>query len=207
MPFRNPIRGNLKKLEPLDIQMIAPSHGPVYNRPEMIIDAYTKWVDEDNIANKVVVPYVSMHDSTKKMIEHLVEELIDRDIAVAPMLRFVVELFNLAVADMGELVIEMVDAATVILGSPTVLVGAHPSAVYCAALINALRPKTKFFGIVGSFGWGSKMVEQITALTGNVKAEMFEPVLSKGMATDETYLKVDDLADKILAKHKEIGIV
>jgi flavorubredoxin len=199
MPFRNPIRGNLKKLEPLDIKMIAPSHGPVYNRPEMILEAYAKWVDEDRVVNKVVVPYVSMHDSTKKMIEHLVEELIDRDVEV--------KLFNLAVADMGELVIEMVDAATVILGAPTVLVGAHPSAVYCAALINALRPKTKFFGIVGSFGWGSKMVEQITSLTSNMKAEKFEPVISKGMATDEIYLMVDELADKILAKHTEIGIV
>ena len=51
------------------------------------------------------------------------------------------------------------------------------------------------------------MVEQITSLTSNMKAETFEPVISKGMATDEVYLKVDELADKILEKHKEIGIV
>ncbi len=199
MPFRSSIRGNLKKLEPLDIKMIAPSHGPVYNRPEMIIDAYHGWVDEDRIVNKVVVPYVSMHDSTQMMVEYLVEGLIDRGVGVRQ--------FNLTVADIGEMVIEMVDAATLILGAPTVLLGAHPSAIYCAALVNALRPKTKYAGIVGSFGWGSKMVEQITGLMGNMKAEMFEPVISKGMPAEDDYTAIDELADNILAKHKDLGIV
>ncbi|MHC4291548.1 MAG: FprA family A-type flavoprotein, partial [Planctomycetota bacterium] len=199
MPFRSSIRGNLKKLEPLDIQMIAPSHGPVWDKPKAIIDAYTEWVDESVIANKVVVPYVSMHESTQKMVEYLVEALIERNIGV--------QQFNLPVSDLGEMVIELVDAATVILGSPTVLVGAHPAAVYCAALMNALRPKTKFAGIIGSFGWGSKMVEQLTGLMGNLKAEMFEPVLAKGAATEDGYSALDDLADNILAKHQQLGIV
>lgn len=198
MPFRSSIRGNLKKLEPLDIKMIAPSHGPVWNEPRLIIDSYTKWVDEDIIVHKVVVPYVSMHDSTKKMVEYFVEALIDRDIPVCQ--------FNLTTADMGEMVIELVDAATVVLGSPTVLVGAHPAAIYCAALLNALRPKTKFMGLIGSFGWGSKMVEQITGLTSNVKAEKLEPVMSKGMAKEDTYTALDELADTILQKHRALGI-
>ena len=198
MPFRSSIRGNLKKLELLDIQMIAPSHGPVWDEPKAIINAYSQWVDESVIANKVVVPYVSMHESTGKMVEYLVEALIERNISV--------QQFNLPVSDLGEIVIELVDAATVILGSPTVLVGAHPAAIYCAALMNALRPKTKFVGIIGSYGWGSKMVEQLTGLMGNVKAEMFEPVLAKGAAKEEGYTALDELADNILQKHRALGV-
>ena len=198
MPFRRTIRGNLKKLEPLGIQMVAPSHGPVWDKPQAIIDAYTEWVDEDRIANKVVVPFVSMHGSTGKMVEYLVEALIERNIAV--------QQFNLTVADLGEMVVDLVDAATVIIGSPTVLTGAHPEAVYCAALVNALRPKTKFVGIIGSLGWGSKMVDQLTGLMGNVKAEMFEPILVKGAAKEDGYTALDELADAILAKHQALGI-
>jgi len=198
MPFRRTIRGNLKKLEPLDIQMVAPSHGPVWDKPKAIIDAYTEWVDEDKIANKVVVPFVSMHGSTGKMVEYLVEALIERNIAV--------QQFNLTVADLGEMVVDLVDAATVILGSPTVLTGAHPEAVYCAALVNALRPKTKFVGIIGSLGWGSKMVDQLTGLMGNIKAEIFEPILVKGAAKEDGYTALDELADAILAKHQALGI-
>jgi len=199
MPFRSSIRGNLKKLEPLDIKMIAPSHGPVYGDPSMIIDAYTQWVDEDAVANKVIVPYVSMHGSTEQMVEYFVEALMDRGVGVHP--------FNLTVADIGEMVIEMVDAATVIVGTPTVLIGAHPSAVYCASLMNSLRPKTKFAGIIGSYGWGSKMVEQLTTLMGNLKAEMFEPVLAKGLADEEVFSSLDELADTIVTRHQSLGLM
>jgi flavorubredoxin len=199
MPFRSSIRGNLKKLEPLDIQMIAPSHGPVYNRPALIMDAYKEWVDEEHVKNKVIVAYVSMHGSTKGMVDYLVEGLMDRGVGVKQ--------FNLTTADIGEMVIELVDAATVIIGAPTVLVGAHPAAIYCAALVNALRPKIKFGGIIGSYSWGSKMVEQLTGLMGNLKLELFEPVLAKGLALEETYSSLDDLADKIAEKHRLKGLM
>jgi flavorubredoxin len=199
MPFRGSIRGNLKKIEGLGIKTIAPSHGPVYPRPELIINAYREWVDEDKVANTVIVAYVSMHDSTRTMAEHLVEALSDRGLRV--------KLYNLTVADIGAIVIELVDAATVIVGSPTVLVGAHPAAMYCTALVNALRPKTKHMGIIGSFGWGSKMVEQLSGMLGNLKAEVFEPVMAKGMATEATFDALDALADKIAEKHKALGIL
>ncbi len=59
MPFRNPIKNNLKKIDALDIEMIAPSHGPVHNKPDFIINAYKDWIS-DNVKNEVVLPYVSM---------------------------------------------------------------------------------------------------------------------------------------------------
>ena len=66
----------------------------------------------------------------------------------------------------------LVDAATVVIGSPTVLVGPHPAAAYAALLANALRPKTRFVSIIGSFGWGGKMVEQLTGMLSNLKVEV-----------------------------------
>jgi len=199
MPFRSSIRANLKKLEPLDIQTIAPSHGPVYNRPALILDAYRDWVDDDKLANKVIVAYVSMHGSTKGMVDYFVEALMERNVGVKQ--------FNLTTADIGEMVIELVDAATVIIGTPTVLIGAHPAAIYCSALVNALRPKTKFAGIIGSYSWGSKMVEQITGLMSNLKLELFEPVLSKGLAIEETYSTLDELADQIAERHRGLQLM
>ncbi len=198
MPFRAPIKGNLKKLESLAIEMIAPSHGPVYQRPQLIIDAYRDWVG-DEVKNEVVFAYVSMHDSTRRMAEHFVDALAERGIKVRQ--------FNLTGVDIGELAMALVDAATVVIGSPTFLVGPHPTAAYAAMLTNALRPKTRFISIIGSFGWAGKMVEQFTSLLSNLKAEVIEPVIARGLPRDEDFEALEGLADKIAVKHREIGVL
>ena len=64
MPFRAIIRKNLDKLENIEIEIIAPSHGPIYNDPQFIIDAYRDWTS-DNTKNEVIIPYISMHGSTQ----------------------------------------------------------------------------------------------------------------------------------------------
>lgn len=197
MPFRTVIRKNLDKLSRFDIDVIAPSHGPVYGRPRFILAAYQDWVS-DNVKNEVVLPYISMHDSTRKMVEHFVAALMDRDIKVMQ--------FNLTTTDIGKLAISLVDAATIVLGSPTVLTGPHPNVAYAAMLTNALRPKTRFASIIGSYGWGSRMAEQITGLISNLKVEMIPPVVAKGHPRDEDFAALDSLADQILARHKAIGV-
>jgi flavorubredoxin len=133
------------------------------------------------------------------MVEHFVDALIERSITVKQ--------FDLSVTDIGKLAIALVDAATIVLGSPTVLTGAHPAAAYAAILANALRPKTKFASIIGSYGWGGKMVEQITGLIPNLKVEILEPVVAKGHPKDDDFVALVKLADAILAKHNEIKIV
>ena len=73
-------------------------------------------------------------------------------------------------------------------------------------LASALRPKTKFVSVIGSYGWGGKMAEQIAGLLGNLKAEVLGPVMVKGAPKDEHYELLDELAGKILARHEEIGL-
>jgi flavorubredoxin len=198
MPFRRQINANLGKLESMEIEIIAPSHGPVHNRPCFIIDAYKDWAS-DTVKNQVVLPYVSMHGSTAKMASYFVDALIERGITVRQ--------FELSTVDIGKLAIALVDAATIVIGSPTVLIGPHPCAAYAAFLANALRPKTRFASIIGSFGWAGKMVEQLTAMLPNLKAEILEPVITKGFPKDNDFIALDRLADEILSKHKELGIV
>jgi flavorubredoxin len=198
MPFRRQINANLTKLDPLEIEIIAPSHGPVHNRPAFIITAYRDWASEV-VKNEVVLPYVSMHGSTAKMVSHFTQALIDRGITVRQ--------FELSTVDIGKLAISLVDAATVVVGSPTVLIGPHPCAAYAVFLANALRPKTKFASIIGSFGWGTKAVEQLTAMMPNLKVEVLEPVIVKGHPKEDGFAALDRLADDILHKHEELGIV
>ncbi len=198
MPFRKTVSKNIAKVEKLKPQIIAPSHGPIYSNPKFIIDAYKDWTSDD-VKNEVVLPYVSMHDSTRYMVDFLIDSLIERGITVKP--------FNLTVADIGELAMALVDAATIVLATPTILSGPHPSAAYAAILANALRPKTKFATIIGSYGWGGKTVDILVDLMKNLKVEILEPVLVKGLPKEKDYQALDKLVEKIYLKHKEIGII
>ncbi len=194
MPFRKAIEKNLRKLEGYDIELIAPSHGPIYHRPQFILEAYRDWVFGPP-KNVVVLPYISMHGSTRRMVEYFVEALIEKGVGVKQ--------FDLAATDIGELAMALVDAATLVVGTPTVLTGAHPNVVYAAYLANALRPKLQFTSIVGSYGWGGKMVDQFVGMLANLKVETLEPVIVKGFPKGEDFEALNRLAATIAQKHKE----
>jgi flavorubredoxin len=194
MPFRSNIEKHLEKLKDYTIDVIAPSHGPLHNKPEFILSAYRSWVG-DEPENIVVLPYISMHGSTRRMVEYLVGALVQRGVTVKQ--------FDLAATDIGKLAMALVDAATVVIGTPTVMVGPHPNVAYAAFLVNALRPKLRFISIIGSFGWGSRAVEQLAAMIPNLKAEILEPVLAKGFPREADFKALDNLAESIARKHKE----
>jgi flavorubredoxin len=196
MPFRKIIEKNLKKMQEYEISLIAPSHGPLYGRPEFILEAYRDWVLGDP-KNIVVLPYISMHGTTRVMVDYLVDALIEKGVTV--------EKFNLATTDIGKLAMSLVDAATIVIGSPTVLAGAHPNVVYAAYLANALRPKTKFVSIIGSYGWGGKMVKQLAGMISNLKVEILDPVVIKGSPRDVDFADLDKLATTIAEKHATLG--
>ncbi len=197
-PFRNNVRNNIAKVEKFKLNIIAPSHGYIHTKPQAIIDAYKDWSSE-SVKNEVVLAYISMHDSTKKMAEYLREALIDRGIDV--------HFFNLSGADLGEIAMQLVDAATLVLGAPTVLAGLHPVGMNIAYIANALRPKTKFVSLITSFSWGEKAAEAVKATLTNFKAELLTPVISKGYPKEAEFKELDRLADEIAAKHKEIGVL
>jgi flavorubredoxin len=198
MPFRTTIRKNLQKIKELAIDTIVPSHGPAYNKPDFILNAYKDWAS-DEVKNEVVIPYISMHGSTKKMVDYFTEALIERGITVKQ--------FNLSKTDIGKLAMALVDAATVVIGSPTVLVGPHPKVVYAACLANALRPKVNFASIIGSYGWGGRMVEQLAGMIPNLKVEILDPVVIKGVPKEADFIALDRLADEIANKHREHNII
>jgi flavorubredoxin len=197
MPFRSVIKKNIEKIETYPIAMIAPSHGPIYNKPALILDAYKEWISETP-KNQVVIPYISMHGSTRKMVDHLVAALTERGVCVHQ--------FELTGIDIGKLAIALVDAATIVIGTPTVHVGPHPMVYYATHLANALRPKLKFASVIGSYGWSSKAVEKIAEMIPNLKVEVIDPVLCKGYPRDKDFNALDALADAIAARHKQAGL-
>ena len=196
MPFRPHCRKYLDKIKQINPSMICPSHGGVYKNPDFILNAYYEWT-ADTPKNKVVIPFVSMYQNTERMVDRLAEKLKEEGVEVHK--------FDLISDDIGDLAVELVDAATVVFGASMVLAMPHPYAFFGVYLTNALRPNVKFMSILGSYGWGGNLVGKIEENTNLLQAEKLDYITVKGRAKQEDMERIDALAHTIAQKHKEIG--
>ena len=198
MPFRMMCKRYTQMIKDLNVDMILPSHGPVYTNPNYILDLYADWTS-DMPKNLVALPYVSMYESTKEMVDYLAEKLNAKGIDTFK--------FDIVDDDLGDLAMALVDAATIVLGTSMVLAGPHPMAVNVAYLAAVLRPKAKFASLLGSYGWGGNLFGLIADMLKPLKLDLIEPLQVKGKPTQEDLQKLDVMAETIYEKHKSIGII
>jgi flavorubredoxin len=191
MPFNPMAQKAMEKIRDLKIEMIAPSHGPIYKNPKRIIDAYKKWVNGET-KRKAIIVYVTMWNSTEKMIQPLAETLMAEGIEVA--------LYNLVVADIGDIAKDLVDSRAIVLGAPTVLGGAHPLAVYATYLVKALRPPLKYGAVLSSYGWGGGAVKHVQEILGPTKMEIVGAMEINGPPSDSDTKKIVELGKTLAEK-------
>lgn len=191
MPFTRSAKQGMAKLEGMEISMIAPSHGPIYSDPEPIIMAYLDWTSGET-KEKVTICYVTMWQSTKTLVDKMVEILLEEGIET--------KVYSLPVSDIANIAGDLVDSRAIVLGSPTVLNGLHPQALYAASLVRVLRPPAKYAAMLSSFGWSGGAVKQALEILGPTKIEVVGAVDVNGRPVAEDLTKVEDLARSLVAK-------
>lgn len=196
MHCRKVIPGHLKKIRSLEFDLVAPSHGPLHDRPQAILSAYDDW-SSDQTKNLAVIAYLSMHGSTRILVARLVAALASKGVAVEP--------YDLTVTDLGKLATSLVDASTLVVGTSAICGGVHPTVAHAAMIANALRVKARYAAVIGSCGWGAKLAEQVAALIPDLKVEVLGAVVAKGLPKEADLAAVDQLAEKIREKHAAIG--
>ncbi len=193
MPFRKMGQKALEKIGGLGIELIAPSHGPIHRNPERILELYRTWTAGET-REKVIVVYVSMWNSTERMIKALVETLTAEGLEVG--------LHNLVNADLGDVARDLVDARAIVLGTPTVLGGMHPLAIYAASLVKALRPPLEYGAVLSSYGWGGGAVKQAAEILEPTKIEVVGAVEVNGPPAPDDYQQIADLGRQLVGKVK-----
>ena len=194
MPFRIMGQKALEKIKDLEIQMIAPSHGPIHRNPERILKAYKKWVNGET-KQKAIIVYVTMWNSTEKMIQPIAETLASEGIEIA--------LHNLVLADIGDMAKDLVDSRAIVLGAPTVLGGMHPLGVYATYLVKVLRPPTKFGVVLSSYGWGGGTVKHVQEILGPSKIEVVGAMEINGSPTENDIKQIIELGKTLAKKIKQ----
>ncbi|MBX5327294.1 MAG: FprA family A-type flavoprotein [Candidatus Bathyarchaeia archaeon] len=194
MPYSSMGQRAMEKIRGLQIEMVAPSHGPIYKNPSRILDSYKKWVAGET-KRKATIVYVTMWNSTKKMIQPIMETLSSEGVEIV--------LHDLVSVDVSELAKGLVDSRAIVLGAPTVLGGAHPLAVYAAHLVKALRPPAMFGVVLSSYGWGGGAVKQLQEILASSKIEIVGALEINGPPTEENVGRIIELGRTLAQKIKE----
>lgn len=191
MPFSASVQQALDKVKLLQPEKIAPSHGPVYRDPQAIIELYEKWA-RGPLEKKVVVIYVSMWGNTEALQRVITETISSKGIEVIP--------YNLTVSDVSHVLRDLVDASAVVIGSPTVLGGAHPLAMYATELVASFGVRGKIAAVFGSFGWGGGAVRRLTARLEKGGFEIVDALEVRGPPEEEHFRRAVTLSEAIADK-------
>ncbi len=155
MLYGRPIAKALEAVGGLEIGTIAPGHGIIWREhiPE-ILDAYSDWV-QCQARPKVLVIYESMWHSTDRMAHEIVKGATREGVEV--------KLFDVGGTHRTELATEMLDAAAIAFGSPTLNMTLMPEIAGVLTYIRGLAPRGKAGFAFGSYGWapsGPKAVNE-----------------------------------------------
>ena len=185
MPYARQISKHLDVFEKYPVALVAPSHGPMHDKPEEPLALYRRWLGE-KLSKEAVVIYISMHGSSEILARSLSQKLGDLGVSA--------RLFNLCQDGLGEIAAALLESPALLCVSPVVLGGLHPVMIGTLAAINLLKPPTKAVGCVLSYGWGPKGAEQVKTFLDNLKVDFLDPILVKGLPRPEDLLRLDGLA-------------
>ncbi len=192
MPFGRRVQGTLKQASGLDIEMIATSHGVIWrSHTSEILAAYENWAALKP-KPKVLIIYDTMWDSTGEMARAILKG------ASAPGVE--AQLIHIRRSNLTRIATEVLDAATVALGSSTLNQGMMPSAGALLTYLKGLKPVGKAGFAFGSYGWSQGGPASIEEYLRAMKWEILrEPIHVKYRPTPEV-LEECCLAGKMLAE-------
>jgi flavorubredoxin len=200
LPYSAVVLKTLKALGEmnLDIDMICPDHGLLFRGKEDCEWVMNKYVEyaEQKPQNKAVIVYDTMWHSTEKMALAVASGLADQGVSVRVMC--------MKNNHHSEVMNEVMDAAAVIVGSPTHNNGILPLMADMMTYMKGLRPQNKIGAAIGSFGWSGECVKVLNQWLEDMSMEMVDPVKVKHVPTHDTmkqcYEQGKTIAEAIKAK-------
>jgi anaerobic nitric oxide reductase flavorubredoxin len=185
----------LQKFDKLDlkIDVLAPSHGPVYTDNAMkVLHKWTSW-SKGTYTKTVVVVYGSMYGMTAKCLNAIIEGVSEAGGKVVS--------FNLSEDDAVNALAALVEAPALIVGSPTYEREVFPKVVDFLNLLKTKKFSNRFASVFGSFGWSGEATRKLFAELTALGFELVEkPLLFNGSPTEEDLEKARYLGKVVAEK-------
>ena len=177
----------------LEIDMIAPDHGPIWReKPGWILELYRKWAEQEP-TKKAVIVYDTMWGSTEKMALAIADGVVSGGGSV--------KVLKLRAAHRSDIATELLDAGALILGSPTMNNNIFPTMADTLVYIKGLKPKGLIGAAFGSSGWSGESVKQLEEGLGAMKIELAaESVRARYVPDQETLAACRTLGETVAGK-------
>lgn len=182
----------LDRATTLPIEIIAPSHGLIWRQQvATILQAYRDW-SVCKPAAKVVVLYDSMWRSTEAMALEIVEGAAVPGVSV--------KLLKARTDHITLQATEILDAACVAVGTPTLNMGMMPEIAAGLVYLKGLRPTGKAGFAFGSYGWGKNGAQEVSEWLKQMKFELVREPLMSNYRPDAALLAECRAAGQMLAE-------
>ncbi|MGD9931448.1 MAG: FprA family A-type flavoprotein [Mangrovibacterium sp.] len=184
----------IKKLAPLDIKMIAATHGPIWRTNlDWVLSRYNKW-STYTTENGVVVVYGSMYGNTQKMAEVIARQLSERGIKD-------IRVYDASKTHASYIINDIFKYKAFIVGSCAYNNAMFPNVETLLTTIEHMGIKDHYLGVFGNFSWNGGGVKNLMKFAEAVKWELvYDPVEEKGALKKDKYEQCIELANAMADK-------
>jgi flavorubredoxin len=168
-PFKDRVLQAIDKIRDLEIEVIAPSHGPLLRSdPWKFVEQYAEWSTLPTATAKTaLIFYASAHGNTKMMAEEVAKGAAIEGVEV--------QSFDLTEVSPAEVVDQIETAQAMIIGSPTVNGDAVKPVWDLLSSLPTIKLRGKVGAAFGSYGWSGEAVGMIEDRLKSLKFKVPEP--------------------------------
>ena len=183
----------LAKLKGMTINMLCPTHGPVWRDYMMhILDLYDR-LSQFKAVNGVVIAYGSMYGNTEEIAELLARIFTLKGIPV--------KMHNLTKSDLSDVLSDSIKYKGIIVGSPTYSNGILPPVeTYLNALVTR-EFKDRVFASFGSFTWGPGIKKKLDKIVESLDFSHIEnPFEMKQAQIESIENNIEEFVDRFISE-------
>lgn len=172
LPYSRQVQKALEAAAPLDIEVIAPSHGIIWRKhiPDLLAH-YKNWANNVADPKQALVIWDTMWKSTQMMAFAVAEAFENLGIKA--------HMLNLQTNHISDVMTAVMDARYICVGSPTLNSSILPTVAAFMYYLKGLSPKDRIGLAFGSYGWGGQSIPILHQLMSDPKEcgfTMLEPI-------------------------------
>lgn len=156
LPYSRQVQKALAAASNLTIDIIATSHGIIWRKHvKEILQAYNEW-SQNEVHKKALIVYDTMWHSTEMMARAIQDAFEDKG--------YLTNLLSLQHHHISDIMTEVIGAEYICVGSPTLNGKMLPTMASFLTYLSGLAPKNRKSVVFGSYGWGPKMIEDMSQM-------------------------------------------